>query len=377
MRSAKLATLLRECSGACGDLGTFIPHVIGAITVAGLAPAGVLIGFAAFLIGTGLFYGLPIPVQPMKAVSAVILTGGLRPGEVAAAGMILGIVLLMLGVTGAISRIARLIPQSVSVGLQLGLGLLMTVLGLKLILQTPLIGFGSLALLYVLLRVPYCPAAPLTLGIAVLVGWLTSAPAPSDETALTVWAPQVIVPTWSEVWSSIGLAVLPQLSLTLTNAVIVTAAVARELFPQTGSIASERNLSLTSGLANILLCPFGAMPMCHGAGGLQAQYRFGSRTGLAPIIFGAVLLILAVGFASHAAPLFALIPAGAVGALLIFAGTDLAVSRRLFDAQPSCWAVIGIAALVTLTVNPAIALVMAWLGEFVRAAIVRRFAPAR
>jgi Molybdate transporter of MFS superfamily len=65
---------LLECSGACGDLGTFIPHVIGAMIVAGLAPAGVLFGFAAFLITTGLFYGLPLPVQPMKAISAAILT---------------------------------------------------------------------------------------------------------------------------------------------------------------------------------------------------------------------------------------------------------------------------------------------------------------
>jgi len=116
---------LLECSGACGDLGTFIPHVTGAITVAGLAPAGVLFGFAAFLIATGLLYRLPLPVQPMKAISAVILTGGLRPGEVAAAGMIIGVVLLVLGITGWIGRLARAIPQSVSAGLQLGLGLLM------------------------------------------------------------------------------------------------------------------------------------------------------------------------------------------------------------------------------------------------------------
>src|SRR5215469_9221181 len=98
--------LLLECSGACGDLGTFIPHVIGAITVVSLAPAGVLFGFAAFLIATGLFYGLPLPVQPMKAISAVILTGGLRPGEVAAAGMMIGVVLLAPSITrwrGALS----------------------------------------------------------------------------------------------------------------------------------------------------------------------------------------------------------------------------------------------------------------------------------
>src|SRR5580658_5222848 len=86
-------SILREFGGACGDLGTFIPHVIGAITVAGLAPVGVLFGFGVFLISTGLFYGLPIPVQPMKAVSAVILTGGLTPGEVAAAGVIIGAIL--------------------------------------------------------------------------------------------------------------------------------------------------------------------------------------------------------------------------------------------------------------------------------------------
>src|SRR6202140_5556341 len=80
-------SILQEASGACGDLGTFFPHVIGAMTVAGLAPVGVLFGFAAFLIATGLLYGLPLPVQPMKAVSAVILTGGLGPGGAGAAGM--------------------------------------------------------------------------------------------------------------------------------------------------------------------------------------------------------------------------------------------------------------------------------------------------
>lgn len=368
---------LQECSGACGDLGTFIPHVIGAIAVAGLAPFGVLFGFAVFLIGTGLFYGLPIPVQPMKAVSAVILADGLRPGEIVAAGVILGLVLLILGATGTISRFARLIPQSVGVGLQLGLGLLMGVLGLGLILETPWLGFGSLALLGLLLRLPRCPAAPIMLAVAVFLGWLTGVAPDVSHAAQTAIPSLPIVPGWDELWRSIGVAVLPQLSLTLTNAVIVTAALARELFPREGEIASERNLSVSSGLANLLLCPFGALPMCHGVGGLQAQYRFGSRSGAAPIILGIVLLILAIGFAEHAVALFSLIPAGAVGALLILAGADLAVSRRLFDARPSCWPVIGVAALATVAVNPAIGLAVGWVSETVRAAIVRRLVPDR
>ena len=149
------------------------------MTVAGLAPAGVLFGFGAFLISTGLFYGLPLPVQPMKAVSAVILTGGLRPGEVAAAGMMIGVILLVLGITGWIGRLARVIPQSVSAGLQLGLGLLMGVLGIKLMLQTPWIGFPALAMLFLLTRIPRCPAAPIVLGAAAVIGWFgDSAPMP-------------------------------------------------------------------------------------------------------------------------------------------------------------------------------------------------------
>src|SRR5262247_3690567 len=91
-----------ELAGACGDLGTFLPHVIGAITVAGLAPAGVLVGFGAFYIASGLFYALPMAVQPMKAISAVLVTGQVGPGEVAAAGIALGLILLVLAATGSI-----------------------------------------------------------------------------------------------------------------------------------------------------------------------------------------------------------------------------------------------------------------------------------
>jgi MFS superfamily sulfate permease-like transporter len=188
--------------------------------------------------------------------------------------------------------------------------------------------------------------------MAAMVGWTTNGLAVHDI-GFAPRLPQLVVPTWTEVWGSLEIAVLPQLSLTLTNAVIVTASLSRELFPASGSVASERNLALSSGLANLLLCPFGAMPMCHGAGGLQAQYRFAGQTGLTPIIFGVVVLVLAIGFADHAASLFSIIPIGAVGALLILAGSDLAISRRLFDGKPSCWPVIGVTALVTLTINPA------------------------
>ena len=374
--------LLSEVGGACGDLGTFIPHVVGAMTVAGLAPAGVLLGFGASFVASGLFYGLPMAVQPMKAVSAVLLTGQLAPGALAAAGLVVGAVLLLLGATGLIGRLAKLIPQSVTAGLQLGLGLAMGWLGLTMVAETPWIGVPALALLLGLPRLsPFLPAAPLVLLTAVVIGITTGRTAMPTAIGLDLRPPPLVLPGgWGEVLQALELAVVPQLPLTLTNAVIVTAAVCRDLFPERAARATVRNLALTSGAANLLLSPFGAMPMCHGAGGVAAQHRFGARTGLAPVLLGAALLALALAFASSAAALFAAIPTSAVGALLLVAGTDLAVSKRLFDARPHCWPAIAIAAGATALVNPAVGLAAGWaveLGRTLGGRLARRDALGR
>jgi MFS superfamily sulfate permease-like transporter len=359
-----------ELAGACGDLGTLLPHTIGAITVAGLAPAGVLIGFGAFFIASGLFYGLPMAVQPMKAISAVLVTGQVGPGEIAAAGILVGATLLVLALTGTIGWLARVIPQSVSAGLQLGLGISMGLLGLELIWRAPWLGLPALALLAGLMLLPRFPAAPAMLAAAVAVGTLAGlVQVPADIAFAWSWPP-LAVPSLAETWRALQLLVVPQLPLTLTNAVIVTALVCRDLFPAAAARASERNLALSTGLANLLLAPLGAMPMCHGAGGVQAQHRFGARTGMAPVLLGVVLLGLGVAFAGSAASLLALVPVSAVGALLLVAGTDLAVSRRLFDAQPSCWPVIAVAAAATLIANPALGLVAGCLGEVVRKTVL-------
>lgn len=368
--SAPRRRLAGECAGACGDLGTFIPHVVGAMTVAGLAPAGVLFGFGASLVASGLFYGVPMAVQPMKAVSAVLLSGQLTPEATAAAGLLIGALLLVLGATGLIGRVARLIPQSVTAGLQLGLGITMGWLGLKMVAGEPWIGLPALALLLGLPRLrPQAPVAPLVLLAAVGVGLATGLTSMPEMEGFSLHRPALVLPeSWATVWQAVERAVLPQLPLTLTNAVIVTAALCRDLYPQGCARVTVRNLALTSGMANLLLAPFGAMPMCHGAGGVAAQHRFGARTGLAPVLFGAALLILALGFAGSAAALFAAIPASAVGALLLVAGSDLALSRRLVDARPACWPAIGVAAAATAFLNPALGLVAGWAVELLRGA---------
>jgi MFS superfamily sulfate permease-like transporter len=359
-----------ELGGAFGDLGTLLPHTLGAITVAGLAPAGVLAGCGLFYVVSGLFYRLPIPVQPMKAVSAVLLTSGLSAGEIAAAGLWLGLILLVLGATGAIGWFARIVPQSVVSGLQLGLGITLALLSLELMAGLPWLGIVTIALLLATLRVPRCPATLVALGAAVVLAQLAGVGATLPQFAWQPAWPAVVLPGLGDFGHALGSAVLPQLPLTLTNAVIVTAALARDLFGERAARATPRHLALTSGLANLVLAPFGALPMCHGAGGLAAHHRFGARTGLAPVILGALLLGLGLTFADQAGRLLALIPLAAVGALLLFSAADLALSRRLFDARPSCWPVIAITAAATAWADPLWGLLAGGLAEWLRTQIL-------
>lgn len=364
--------LLRELNGAFGDFGTFLTYVTGALTVGGLAAGGVLVGFGVMLIACGAFYAVPMAVQPMKAVTAALLTSGLTPAEVATTGILLGLTFLVLGLSGAIKWLARAIPQSVTTGLQLGLGLSMCWLGARLAFEAPWLGGLALVLLLLAAWVRTVPLLPL--GVLAAAGaaiWLGDGSLLAEQ-AFAFALPAPVLPSVDNLWHVLQSAVVPQIALTLTNAVIVTAAVTAALHGGRAVRASERNLALSTGLGNLLLAPFGALPMCHGAGGIAAQARFGARTGAAPVMLGLLLLGLGLFAADAAGRLLAAIPLPAAGALLIIAGADLALSRRLFDARPNCWPAIAATAAATLALNPAVGLALGIAIEAGRGALARR-----
>ena len=74
--------------------------MLGTIAVVGLAPMPVVLGFGVAYIAIALAYRLPVPVQPMKAITAVLLTAQMTPVAVAAGEVMIGAVLLLLGTTG-------------------------------------------------------------------------------------------------------------------------------------------------------------------------------------------------------------------------------------------------------------------------------------
>lgn len=361
---------LREISGAMADLGTLLPLTLGTIAVAGLAPTPVLAGFAVFYIATAFYYRLPIPVQPMKVVAAVVLTAQLSSATLMASGVLIGAILLLLGSTGWITRLARLVPQSVLAGLQVGLGAAFALVSLDLMATAPVLGIATCALLLGLAFIPGSPAALIALVTAVALGQISDVPGIGAGTATAELIAIPALPSLTEIEQALSLYVLPQLSLTLSNAVVLTALIAGDYFGERASHVTPARLSITSGLANLMLTPFGALPMCHGAGGLAAHYRFGARSGTAPLVLGLGLLVVALLPGNTGLAMIAAIPAAGLGALLLTAAGELALTRRVFDSRPSCWPVIATTACVTVLADPFWGLLAGSLSELVRSAAV-------
>lgn len=153
----RFAFTLSEFSGALGDLGTFLPHIIGAITVVGMDPTGIFMTFGLFYAFAGGFYGLPMAVQPMKAASAAVLIQPLDPAAVAGAGLVIGAFFLIVGATGVIERLARALPPTIAAGLQLGLGLSLAALGIRLVEKDIALGLGICLVMLILMRIPRMP----------------------------------------------------------------------------------------------------------------------------------------------------------------------------------------------------------------------------
>ncbi|WP_202801280.1 putative sulfate/molybdate transporter [Vreelandella stevensii] len=186
------------------------------------------------------------------------------------------------------------------------------------------------------------------------------------------WVAVPSLPSISELHEALFSLVLPQLSLTFTNAILLTALLASDHFGERAAHVTPARLSVTSGLANTLLTPLGAFPMCHGAGGVTAHYRFGARSGGAPLMLGLLLLGLVVLPGNVGLTLLSSIPMAGLGALLLVTAWQLAITKRLFDCRASCVPVIVVTAALTVWVNPFWGLLAGGVTEWGRKMVLRR-----
>jgi hypothetical protein len=104
---------LSELAGSLGDFGTINPLILAVAFVSDVNVRYVLLFFGIWFILTGLYYRLPIPLEPMKAVAVIVIAGGIASGEIAAAGLTLGVIFLVLGYGRFFEIIDKWVPQSV------------------------------------------------------------------------------------------------------------------------------------------------------------------------------------------------------------------------------------------------------------------------
>ena len=125
--------------------------------------------------------------------------------------------------------------------------------------------------------------------------------------------------------------VLPQLPMTLGNAVLAYTDLSKAYFGDRSAKLSNRKACVSMALANFFSFLLGGMPLCHGAGGLAAHYRFGARAAGSNMMIGFIFIILAVLLGDDIVALFNLLPMSILGFLLVFAGSQLTLT--IMDLQ--------------------------------------------
>lgn len=345
---------LSEISGALGDLGTLLPLMIALSVQHSTSLPSTLVFTGIFNILTGVVFGVPLPVQPMKAIAAAAIASHASQAQTLAAGALVAIAVGLLSITGLIRWLTVHIPIPVVKGIQFGAGLQLVISGGGAMISqlhwvhnpfdNKLWAIGAFLLLLLTARFPKrFPYALIVFAVGLLLAFVAIAThhAGKDGPSLPgfrIWHPSTSVPGFREpeAWAM----AVAQLPLTTLNSVIAAAALASELMGPTfpGNTPTVTELGVSVALMNLVGCWFGAMPVCHGAGGLAAQHRFGARSGASIILLGAAKLLLGLFFGTTLLDLLGSFPRAVLGIMVIAAGLELAkVGQSLNHGASDLW----------------------------------------
>ena len=337
---------LSEISGSLGDLGTFLPIVVG-MSKKGVINIGSTFFWAGcFNIITGLLWDSPIPVQPMKTIASAAIAGTLTEKSVMTAGFLTSAIVFLLGITNTIQFVSTWVPAYLISAIQMGQGLAFITQGIKMItgLNTWIandcflisICFGMLILF------TWCPwnknSTNLTLRrIAILadkiptalilfiVGCIMASVNYSGILVYSITNPFISVykgVTSDDFLTGFQKGTVPQFPLTLLNSVLSVVELNNELFPE--KIISIQEMATSVGLMNMIGVWFGSMPNCHGSGGLASQYRFGARNGLSIILLGILKCFIGIFLGSALNQIISAFPLSILGLMLTVTGAELA-----------------------------------------------------
>ncbi len=349
-----------EFAGSLGDLGTLLPIAIAMVIFNGLSPVGVFLSIGGFYLLSGVYFGITVPVQPMKVIGAYAIATAMDPGQILASSLLMGAALLIIGLTGAIDLISKLTPKSVIRGVQLSTGILLVSGGVKFIIGTskyqllqqavePHLAFQSFASVPISLLIGSV-AAIVTLffldskrfpaGLIIVLGGIATGLALGARVdlsnAISFNLPDILpfgFPGKIDFTFALFALVLPQLPMTLGNAVLAYTDLSKTYFGNRSAGITNRAACVSMAMANFFSFIVGGMPLCHGAGGLAAHYRFGARTAGSNVIIGLIFLTLAIFFGDDIVKIFNLLPMSILGVMLVFAGSQLTLTIMDLDQR--------------------------------------------
>lgn len=343
-----------ELAGALGDLGTMLPIAIAMILLNGLNALGLFLGIGIVYVLSGIYFRVPVPVQPMKVIGAYAIATAINADQIMAASLLMGLFLLIIGLTGAIDLIRKITPLPVIRGVQLSTGILLISGGVRFIMGTsryqevhqaiePHLLFQSIGIIPVslvmgivtalitllLLNNKRYPAALIVVTGGIAAGLALGARFDLKNSGLGINLPTLFpfgFPEKADFAFALFALAIPQLPMTLGNSVLAHTDLSKKYFGDRASRLTNRKVCVSMALAGFLSFILGGIPVCHGAGGLAAHYRFGSRTAGTNLIIGSIFIILAVLFGNNVVGIFNLLPVSVLGVLLVFSGSQLALT---------------------------------------------------
>jgi MFS superfamily sulfate permease-like transporter len=367
-----------EWAGSVGDLGTLLPLAFAMIMINGLSPTGLFLTVGLMYILGGFYYRVPIAVQPMKVVAAYGIGMALEPSVISASGMLLAAMLLFLGATKLVGVVAKVVPKAVIRGVQMTTGVLLLSKGVQMIVGTSsfqqlrggvepflsvqsvgpvpmslIIGVVFIGVTFFLLNSKRFPAGLVVVVFGSLVGMTFGAWRELTSLPFGFHLPEILpfgFPTGLDFSYALLALVLPQIPMTMGNAVVANRDLSFEYFGGESRRVTDRALCISMGIANVFSALVGGMPVCHGAGGLAAHYRFGARTNGSNLIIGGAFVLLALGLGVGAVNVLYLLPMGVLGVLLFFSGAQLAMTIMDVESRMDLFVIVVMLG-ITMTTN--------------------------
>ncbi len=321
----------QELAGAFGDIGTDFPLLVGMILAAHLDACSVLVMYGLMQIMTGFVYQRPMPVQPLKAVAALVISQKVAAGTLFGGGLAIGIIMFFLTLSGLLEVITRHIPKMVVRGIQLGLGMSLGLLALKDYLPKDgsmgyVLGGIALVLIFWLLPNKRFPAALVVITLGIVYAFTFKLKWMDFNNAFGFSLPSFNVPTWSDIAAGFVLLALPQIPLSLGNSIVATRQVNEDLFPE--KPLTLRKIGCTYSFMNLINPFLGGVPVCHGSGGMIGHYTFGARTGGSIVIYGLMYLIFGLFFSQGFSQIINIFPMPILGVILLVEALGLMVLVR-------------------------------------------------